>query len=74
MSYAPSSPIPEHPPAELLAQLDNAVHVLDTLSARSAELVLGMDRRERSLQIELHEGEETRRLTPTQLLDLLTGN
>lgn len=74
MSYAPPYLIPEHPPAELLAELDDATRVLDTLSARAAELVLGVDRRQRSLQIELREGEETHRLTPTQLLDLLTGN
>lgn len=74
MSYSHPNLIPERPPAELLAELGEATRVLDELSARAAVLTLGMDRQQRSLQIELHEDEETRRLTPTQLLDLLSGN
>jgi hypothetical protein len=73
MSYSPQYLIPEHPPAQLVAELDEAARVLDELSARAAELTLGMDRQLRSLSIELHEGGETHRLTPTMLLDLLAG-
>lgn len=74
MSYSTPYLIPEHPPADLLAGLDDATRVLDAMSARAAEIVLGMDRQQRNLRIELREGEETRRLTPTELLDLLTSN
>jgi hypothetical protein len=33
-----------------------------------------MDRQTRGLRIEHYDGETTRRLTPTQLFDLLAGN
>jgi hypothetical protein len=73
MSYLHPYVIPEKPPADLFAELDEATRVLDEMSARAAELMLGMDRRRRGLQIELREGNETSRLTSTQLLDLLAG-
>ncbi len=72
MSYSSTYLIPEHPPAELLAELDEATRVLDELSARAVELTLGMDRQTRSLRIERRDGGTTRQLTPTQLFDLLT--
>jgi hypothetical protein len=74
MSYSSSYLIPEHPPAELLAELDHAAHVLDTLTAHAAELTLGMERETRGLRIELTDGATTRRLTPAELFDLLAGH
>jgi hypothetical protein len=74
MSYSHPYLIPKEPPAELFAELGEAMRVLDGLSARAAELTLGMDRQHGNLRIELHEGEETHRLTATQLLDLLAGS
>jgi hypothetical protein len=70
-----SSPylIPEHPPAELLAELDLAAVALDELTARAVELTIGMERQARRLRIELDDGTEARRLTPTELFDLLAG-
>jgi hypothetical protein len=63
--------IPDHPPAELLAELDAAARVIDQLTARAAELTLGMDEQTRSLRIELKQGDATCRVAPTQLLDML---
>lgn len=74
MNYSSPYVIPELPPAEVLAELDAAARVLDELTARAAELTLGMDEQTRSLRIELAEGGKTRRLEPTQLLELLTGS
>ena len=74
MSYASPYLIPEHPPADLLAELDAAAQVLDELTARAAELTLGLDRRTGSLQIELADGAGTRQLTPPELFALLTGD
>jgi hypothetical protein len=71
MHYAIPYLIPEQPPAELLAELDDAARALDALSARAAELTLGMDEYTRGLQIEIQDGDETRRLSPTQLFHLL---
>ncbi len=65
--------IPEAPPAEVLAELDDAARALDALSARAAHLILGMDEHTRSLRIELEDAGKPRRLSPTQLLDLLVG-
>jgi hypothetical protein len=62
------------PPAELLADLDAAAHVLDELSLRAAALTIGMDEQTRSLRIELDDGAASRELTPTQLFELLTGH
>jgi hypothetical protein len=65
--------IPELPPPELLAELDAAAQALDELAARAAELTLGMDEHARGLRIELTEGGDVRRLTASQLLELLAG-
>ena len=72
MSFPHTYLIPERPPSELLAELDEATRVLDELSARAVELTVGMDRQTRSLRIERREGGTARQLTPTQLFDLLT--
>jgi hypothetical protein len=74
MSYSSPYTIPERPPAELLAELDEATRVLDELTARAAELTLGMDRQTGGLRIALDDGAGARRLTPTQLFELLAGN
>jgi hypothetical protein len=74
MNYSSPYVIPDLPPAEVLAELDAAARVLDELTARAAELTLGMDEQTRSLRIELEEGGKTRRLEPAQLLELLTGS
>ena len=66
--------IPILPPAEVLAELDAAARVLDELTARAAELTLGMDEHTRGLRIELNEGGTTRQLAPAQLLTLLAGS
>ena len=71
MKYSTPYEIPVTPPAELLAELDAAAHALDQLSARAAQLMLGMDAHTRSLQIELDDSGDRRTLSPTQLFDLL---
>jgi hypothetical protein len=71
MKYTTPYMIPEAPPAEVLAELDAAAVALDELSARAAQLTLGMDEHTRGLRIELRDSDESRRLTPTQLFDLL---
>ncbi len=73
MKYSTQYVIPETPPVEVLAELDEAARVIDELTARAAELTLGMDEQARSLRIELEDRGETRRLAPMQLLDLLAG-
>ena len=65
--------IPDKPPAELYAELDAATRALDKLTARAEQLTLGMDQQTRGLRIELDDGERTRRLSPTQLFDLLAA-
>lgn len=74
MSHASSYLIPEHPPADLLAELDRAARVLDRLTARAVELTLGVDRQTAGLRIELVDGAGLRELTPTQLFELLAGD
>lgn len=71
MHYSTPYPIPDSPPAEVLAELDAAARMLDELSARAAQLTLGMDDQTRGLRIELDDGGVLSRLTPTQLFDLL---
>ena len=71
MHYSIPYLIPDVPPAEVLAELDAAARALDELSARAAQLTLGMDEHTRGLRIELEDGDATRRLSPTQLFDLL---
>ena len=71
MHYSIPYLIPEVPPAEVLAELDAAARALDELSARAAQLTLGMDEHTRGLRIEVQDGDVTRRLSPTQLFDLL---
>ncbi|HUP33368.1 MAG TPA: hypothetical protein VM184_10080 [Gaiellaceae bacterium] len=63
--------IPEAPPAELLAELDEAARRLDELSARALELTLDMNEQTRSLELTVAEDGRVRSLTPTQLFDLL---
>ena len=71
MHYSIPYLIPDVPPAEVLAELDAAARTLDELSARAAQLTLGMDEHTRGLRIEIEDGDATRRLSPTQLFDLL---
>ena len=71
MNYPTPYAIPEAPPAEVLAELDAAAQALDALSARAAQLTLGVDEHTRGLRIELEDAGESRRLSPTQLFDLL---
>ena len=71
MHYSIPYLIPDVPPAEVLAELDAAARALDELSARAAQLTLGMDEHTRGLRIEIEDGDATRRLSPTQLFDLL---
>ena len=65
--------IPPSPPADALAELDAAARRLDELRMRAAVLTIGMDEQTRSLRIELDEGSGPRRLTATQLLDVLAA-
>ncbi len=74
MRYSSQYVIPEQPPAEVLAELDAAARVLDELTARAAELTLGMDEQTRSLRIDFNEGGTSHRLAPRQLLELLAGS
>jgi hypothetical protein len=74
MRHSSQYVIPERPPAEALAELDAAARVLDALTARAAELTLGMDKRTRSVRIDLQDGGTSHRLAPVQLLDLLAGH
>jgi hypothetical protein len=73
MRYSSQYVIPDLPPAEVLAELDAAARVLDELTARAAELTLGMDEQTRSLRIDLHDGGASHQLAPVQLLELLAG-
>jgi hypothetical protein len=73
MQYATRYEIPQFPPAEVLAELDAAARALDELSARAAQLTLGMDEQTRGLRIELDDGAGPGRLSPRQLFDLLAG-
>jgi hypothetical protein len=68
---SPLPPIPEQPPADLLAELDESARALDELTARRAELTLriGAD----GLRIALTEGATQRSLSPTELFELLAG-
>ena len=59
MHYSIPYLIPDVPPAELLAELDAAARALDELSARAAQLTLGMDEHTRGLRIELEERRAT---------------
>jgi hypothetical protein len=74
MRYSSQYVIPDLPPAEVLAELDAAARVLDELTARAAELTLGMDEQTRSLRIDLHDDGRSHQLSPGQLLDLLAGS
>ena len=74
MNYANPYVIPERPPAELFAELDEATRVLDALTARAEELTLGMDQQTRDLRIVHDDGRTTHRLTPTQLFAMLAGD
>jgi hypothetical protein len=73
MHYSPPYVIPATPPDELLAELAAAARTLDALTARAAQLTLGMDEETRSLRIELVDGDTQRQLSPTQLFELLDG-
>jgi hypothetical protein len=73
MQHSTRYEIPAVPPAELLAELDAAARALDELSARAAQLTLGMDDHTRGLRIDLDNGGEVQRLSPRQLFDLLAG-
>ena len=48
--------------------------MLDELTARAAQLTLGMDEQTRGLRIDLDDDGKSRRLAPTQLFDLLAGS
>ena len=71
MHYSIPYLIPDVPPAEVLAELDAAARALDELTARAAQLTLGMDEHTRGLRIEIEDGDATHQLSPTQLFDLL---
>jgi len=71
MHYSIPYLIPDVPPAEVFAELDAAARALDELSARAAQLTLGMDDHTRGLRIELQDGDSTHQLSPTQLFELL---
>ena len=71
MHYSIPYLIPDVPPAEVLAELDAAARALDELSARAAQLTLGMDEQTRGLRIEVEDGDATHLLSPTQLFELL---
>ena len=71
--YASPYLIPDAPPAEVLAELDAAAEALDQLRARAAQLTLAMDEQSRAVRIDLAQDGSRRRLSPTQLFDLLVG-
>ena len=73
MSNAALYLTPDRPPADLLAELDRAARALDALTARAAELTLGMDREAGGLAIQLRDRATQRRLSPTELFELLGG-
>ncbi len=73
MSYSPPYLIPDQPPAEVLAELAAAAEALDRLTARAAQLTLAMDEQSRAVRIDLSQDGSRRRLSPTQLFDLLAG-
>lgn len=62
---------PTTPPEDVLAALDAAALSLAALDARGARLALAMDELRPGLRITLEEGEGERRLTPTELFELL---
>ena len=72
MTFSAPTPIPETPPAEVLAELDAAAQRLDELTTRAAELTLALDEQARRLRIELTEDGTTRQLSPLGLFDLLS--
>ena len=72
MNYSTPYLIPESPPAEAARRARRRRPARSTRSlARAAQLTLGMDEQTRGLRIDLDDGDESRRLTPTQLFDLL---
>lgn len=71
MTFSSPYLIPDVPPAEVLAELDAAAAALDQLTARAAQLTLAMDEQSRAVRIELAQDGKRRRLSPTQLFDLL---
>lgn len=73
MNYSTPYTIPDTPPAEVLAELDAAAAALDELSARAARLTLDMDEQTRGLVIALEDGRQSRRISPTQLFDILSS-
>lgn len=74
MRYSSHYVIPDLPPAEVLAELDAAAAVLDRLTARAAELTIGMDEQTRGLRIDFRDADTSHELAPAQLLDLLAGS
>jgi hypothetical protein len=72
MRIAAAYAIPSAPPDDALAELDTAAGVLEELTARGVSLTIDMGDHARTPRIELHDG-FARRLTPTQLLELLAG-
>jgi hypothetical protein len=73
MSYATHYPIPDAPPPELLAELDAAAALLDRLTARAVELTLDVQESVRQVRVAVSDEHGTRRLAPSELLDLLAG-
>lgn len=65
--------IPARPPDDLLAELHAAGRRLDELSAQAIRLVLEMDEQTRSLRIDAVDEDGARRLSPRELLELLSG-
>jgi hypothetical protein len=74
MRYSSQYVIPELPPAEVLAELDAAARVLDQLTARAAELTLGMDEQTRNVRIDLNDDGKSHQISSSQLLELLAGS
>ena len=57
-----------------MAELDAAARVLDELTARAAELTLGMDEQTQKQALhDFHDDGKSHRLAPAQLLDLLAA-
>lgn len=65
--------LPLTPPPDALSELDAAARVLDDLTLRAVALTIDLDEQTRSVRIEVGDGSGLRRLTPTQLFDVLAG-
>jgi hypothetical protein len=73
---SPANPqaTPRALPDELLAELDAAARSLDELYLRGGQLSLELEAQAGTLRIELEDGDGSRLLTPSQLLELLASS